>query len=173
MQDISALKFSISDKRGQSISDVSATARRIAAKNGADIIFVDHLQLLTSGRRREENRTNELDYISWGLKNLAGELKVPVVVPSQLSRAVEARNDKRPQLSDLRDSGAIEQNADIVMTLYRDRYYNDKADNTVEIAVKKNRNGRLGTVRLKFSPEYSRFEEMNFGGQYVGEVAND
>ena len=167
---ISQRKFLLTDKRGMTLADICTSARREKAKNDIGLIIIDHLQLLTSGRRREENRTNELDYISFGLKNLAGELGVPVIVLSQLSRAVESRNDKRPLLSDLRDSGAIEQNADIVLMMYREAYYSQQAENIAEIAVKKNRNGGTGTVSLKFIPELSLFETIDFGGQYIKEV---
>lgn len=173
--EIAKYRFLLTDKRGMTIRDIAASARRAKAKHGIGLVIVDHLQLLHSGRKREENRTNELDYISFGLKLIAGELRIPVLVLSQLSRGVESRNDKRPMLSDLRDSGAIEQNADIVMMMYRDLYYDRNGDERTEIAVKKNRNGGTGTAYLKFIPEYSMFMPLknDFGGQMVKEVPND
>lgn len=147
------------------ISDMQlrAKARRIQSRHGLDILFVDYLQLMTTLRRRNEGRTQEITEISRSLKALAREIKIPIVALSQLSRAVESRGkDKRPILSDLRESGAIEQDADMVVFLYRDELYNPNTPdkNIAEVIIQKQRNGPTGSLKLRFSKEYTRFDNL-------------
>ncbi len=141
-----------------------AKARRIKSRHNLDLIIIDYLQLMTSTRRRNEGKTQEVSEISHSLKALARELNIPVIALSQLSRAVESRSrvDKRPVLSDLRESGAIEQDADLVAFLYREDLYKKDTDRKgiVEVIIQKQRNGPIGTVELKFFPEYTRFENL-------------
>ena len=124
--------------------------------------MIDNLQLMSGGGRSSDSRQQEISDISRGLKSLARELNVPVVALSQLSRAVEQRPDHRPMLSDLRESGAIEQDADVVMFIYRDDYYNKDTDmkNIAEISIAKQRNGPIGTVNLVWLPQYTKFANM-------------
>ena len=133
-------------------------ARRLHAEYGLDLIIIDYLQLMT-GDNRSENRVQEISYLSRSLKALARELNVPVLVASQLSRAVEQRSDKRPVLSDLRESGSIEQDADIVMFIYRDDVYDESSErkNVAELIVAKHRNGPTGTVELFFQRNLTQF----------------
>ncbi len=146
-----------------SISDVQlrTKARRLYAEHGLDLIVIDYLQLMQTDRRID-NRVQEISVLSRSLKGLARELNIPVIVASQLSRAVEQRNDKRPILSDLRESGSIEQDADIVIFIYRDDYYSPETDqqNIAEIIVSKHRNGPTGTVPLFFQKELTKFREV-------------
>jgi replicative DNA helicase len=160
------------------ISDMQlrAKARRIQSRHGLDILFVDYLQLMTTLRRRNEGRTQEITEISRSLKALARELKMPIVALSQLSRAVESRGkDKRPILSDLRESGAIEQDADMVVFLYRDELYNPNTPdkNIAEVIIQKQRNGPTGSLKLRFSKEFTRFDNLERydqgGGPYYEE----
>lgn len=148
---LAAAPLKIDDNGSLTLGSLRSQARREAAREGLDVLMVDYLQLMSSGER-EENRTNEMSRISRGLKLLARELDVPVVVLSQLSRAVEARGNKRPLLSDLRDSGALEQDADVVMFLYRDEYYDpDSSDKGMgEVIIAKQRNGPVGTVKVRW-----------------------
>lgn len=153
-------KIFIDDTAGVRISEIRSRAKRLSQETGGlGLIVIDYLQLIT-GRGRE-NRQQEVSEISRQLKILAKELKVPVIALSQLSRGVEQRNDKRPVLSDLRESGSIEQDADIVAFLYREAYYNreeqEEPDNVTELILEKNRHGSLGTVRLFFHKEYAKF----------------
>ena len=154
----------IDDSAGVGISDIRARARRLAQEtSGLGLIVIDYLQLITG--RKTDNRQQEVSEISRQLKIIAKELKVPVIALSQLSRSVEQRQDKRPIMSDLRDSGSIEQDADIVAFLYRDAYYQDNADeqeesNLTELIIKKNRHGSLGTVKLYFHKEYTKFSSV-------------
>ena len=133
-------------------------ARRLHAEYGLDLIIIDYLQLM-SGESRSENRVQEISYLSRALKGLARELNVPVLVASQLSRAVEQRSDKRPVLSDLRESGSIEQDADIVMFIYRDDVYDEASErkNVAELIIAKHRNGPTGTVELYFQRNLTQF----------------
>ena len=148
----------IDDKPGISISELRSKCRKYKMEHNLGIIFIDYLQLMT-GSGRSESRQQEISDISRSLKALARELNVPVVALSQLSRAVEQRTDKRPMLSDLRESGAIEQDADVCMFIYRDDYYNPDTEdkNIAEIIIAKQRNGPIGTVRLAWMPQYTRF----------------
>lgn len=153
-------KIFIDDTAGVRISEIRSRAKRLSQETGGlGLIVIDYLQLIT-GRGRE-NRQQEVSEISRQLKILAKELKVPVIALSQLSRGVEQRNDKRPVLSDLRESGSIEQDADIVAFLYRESYYNrekqEEQDNVTELILEKNRHGSLGTVKLFFHKEYVKF----------------
>ena len=126
------------------------------------MIIIDYLQLMSGGGRGSESRQQEISDISRSLKALARELSVPVIALSQLSRAVEQRPDHRPMLSDLRESGAIEQDADVVMFIYRDDYYNKDTDKKgiAEIIIAKQRNGPIGTVELVWLPDYTKFPNM-------------
>ena len=153
-------KIFIDDTAGIRISEIRSKAKRLAQENGGlGLIVIDYLQLI-EGRGRE-NRQQEVSEISRQLKIIAKELKVPVIALSQLSRGVDQRNDKRPILSDLRESGSIEQDADIVAFLYREAYYKrdeqEEPDNVTELIIEKNRHGSLGTVQLYFLKEYAKF----------------
>jgi replicative DNA helicase len=145
------------------ISELCARARSHKRRHGLALLVVDYLQLLQAPGA--ENRTQEITKISAALKSLARQLSAPVVALSQLNRAVESRSDKRPTIGDLRDSGAIEQDADVILMLYRDDAYNrdSPAKGTAEIIVAKHREGETGTVRLAFRPELARFENLNRG----------
>ncbi|MBO0748407.1 MAG: replicative DNA helicase [Acidimicrobiaceae bacterium] len=151
----------VDDNPNLTVMEVRAKARRLKARQGLGLIIIDYLQLM-SGRRDSENRQVEISEISRGLKILARELEVPVVALSQLSRQLEARADKRPMLSDLRESGSIEQDADVVLFLYRDQVYNpDTADTGIaEVIVSKHRNGPTGFTKLAFLDHYTRFANM-------------
>lgn len=155
--------INIADIPNITVMEMRAAARRMKAAGKLDMIIIDYLQLIKGSNLRIENRQQEISEISRSLKGLARELDVPVIALSQLSRAVEQRADRRPMLSDLRDSGAIEQDADIVAFLYRDGYYNEKNDITkgdTEIIIGKQRNGPVGTVKLKFISELAKFAEV-------------
>lgn len=165
---ISKWPMYIIDSGAETPHDLAAKARQVQGKYGLDMIVIDYLQLMSGdGRKGSENRTQEVSYISRRLKVLAKELKVPVLALSQLSRSVENRTDKRPILSDLRESGAIEQDADVIMFLYReDYYYPERNTGITELDVKKNRNGAIGKVYLKFVAPLTRFTlapNQNYG----------
>ena len=150
----------IYDTPGISIGEMRSKCRKYKLEHGLDIIIIDYLQLMSgSGKSSSESRQQEISDISRSLKALARELNVPVVALSQLSRAVEQRTDHRPMLSDLRESGAIEQDADVVMFIYRDDYYNKDSENKgiAEIIIAKQRNGPIGTVNLVWLPDYTKF----------------
>ena len=152
----------IDDNPNLTVMDIRARARRLKSREGLGLVVVDYLQLMT-GRHGAENRQVEVSEISRGLKILARELEVPVVALSQLSRNLEARQDKRPMLADLRESGSIEQDSDVVLFLYRDEIYNpDSNENQgmAEIIVAKHRNGPTGMTRLAFIGQYARFDNM-------------
>ena len=143
-----------------------AKARRLKAEHGLDMLVIDYMQLM-QGRGRFENRQQELTSISRSLKGLAKELDVPIIILSQLSRAPERAPTTGPQLSDLRESGALEQDADVVMFIYReDRYKGPEDEDTgeAEIIIAKQRNGPVGTVKLAFISDYTRFENLERGG---------
>ena len=152
----------IDDSPSPSPMEIRTKSRRLAAEYDLDLIIIDYLQLMQAGDRRSENRVQEISYISRALKGLARELNVPVIALSQLSRAVEARQDKRPVLSDLRESGSIEQDADIVMFIYRDEMYDEDSDraNIADIIVAKHRNGPTDTVALRFEPKLTKFADL-------------
>jgi replicative DNA helicase len=151
----------IDDSPGTTVMDIRAKARRLRSREQLGLVIVDYMQLM-SGRTRAENRQVEVAEISRGLKLLARELDVPVIALSQLSRNLEARQDKRPMLADLRESGSLEQDADVVMFLYRDEIYNpDSADRgTAEVIIAKHRNGPTDKVRLAFVNNYARFGNL-------------
>ena len=156
----------IDDTPGLSPLELRARARRIKREHGLGLILVDYLQLMQSPDAANENRATEISGITRALKNLAKELNVPLIAMSQLNRSVESRNDKRPLMADLRESGAIEQDADVILFIYRDEVYNkESADKGVaEIIIGKQRNGPTGTVRLTFLGEYTRFENYTSAG---------
>jgi len=151
----------IDDTPGISVSELRSKCRKFKLEHNLGIIIIDYLQLMTGGKRIE-SRQQEISEISRSLKAVARELNVPVVALSQLSRAVEQRPDHRPMLSDLRESGAIEQDADVVMFIYRDDYYNKDTEkkNIAEIIIAKQRNGPIGTVELVWLPNYTKFANM-------------
>jgi replicative DNA helicase len=158
---LAAAPIYIDDTPGISVMELRAKARRLRLKSKIELIIVDYLQLIQGTSRRAENRQQEISDISRALKALARELDVPVMVLSQLNRAVESRQDHKPQLSDLRESGAIEQDADVVLMLMRREYY-DREDSpgTADIIISKQRNGPTGEVRMAFKEEYTRFEDL-------------
>jgi replicative DNA helicase len=151
----------IDDTAGIGILEMRAKARRLKSEHDVGLVVVDYLQLM-QGRSNTENRAQEISDISRSLKAMAKELEVPVIALSQLNRSLESRNDKRPQLSDLRESGAIEQDADVIAFIYRDEVYNKAEDNPsrglAEIIVGKQRNGPIGTIKLTFRAEITTFE---------------
>ena len=152
----------IDDTPGISISELRSKCRKYKLEHNLAIVMIDYLQLM-SGSGKTESRQQEISDISRALKSLARELNIPVIALSQLSRAVEKRDDRRPMLSDLRESGAIEQDADVVMFLYRDDYYNkDTKDKGIsEVIIAKQRNGPIGTVKLAWLPEYTKFANLD------------
>lgn len=172
---------------GQSVAQMAAKARRLKRTSGLDLIVVDYLQLASSPGRRGEGRVQEVSDITAGLKGLAKDLNVPVVALSQLSRQVENRDDKRPQLADLRESGSIEQDADVVMFLYREAYYLSRAEpregtaehakwqedmdharGLAEVIIGKQRHGPIGTVKLAFNDDLTKFDNLARGGRFDG-----
>jgi len=161
MGPLSQAKIFIDDTPAISLMEMKAKCRRLKMEKGLDLIMIDYLQLM-SGEGRTENRQQEISNISRGLKGLAKEMDCPVIALSQLSRAPEIRSDHRPILSDLRESGAIEQDADIVMFLYRDDYYHPDSEkkNIGEVIIAKHRNGPTGTVELVFMGEYTKFVNL-------------
>ena len=158
---LSETSIFIDDSPSLSILDARARSRRLQSEHGIGLIIIDYLQLM-QGRADSESRQLEISEISRGLKSLAKELNVPIIALSQLNRGVEGRTDKRPLLSDLRESGAIEQDADVVAFLYRDEVYNENSDQAgiAEVIVRKQRNGPIGTAKLTFIREYTRFENL-------------
>lgn len=154
--EIGDLKFFIDDSRGITLSEIRLKAQRIKRERGLGLIVIDYLQLIQCSERYSGNRVQEVSELSRGLKILAQELNVPILALSQLSRNVEQRADKRPLLSDLRESGSIEQDADIVMLLYREA----ENQSVAELIIAKNRNGETGTVPLKFEKEYTLFSNL-------------
>ena len=162
--ELATLKLFIDDTPGLSIMEVRAKARKLKAQHDVDMIIIDYLQLLHSSKRHE-NRHQEVSEISRSLKGLAKELQIPIIALSQLSRAVDSRMDKRPILSDLRESGAIEQDADVIMFLYREYVYNQEVENPglSELIIGKQRNGPTGTVPLQYIRELTKFE--SYSGQ--------
>ena len=152
----------IDDTPGISVPQVRSRCRRLKLEQGLDCIIIDYLQLMSASGKRTDSRQQEISEISRMLKEVARELNVPVLALSQLSRAVEQRPDHRPVLSDLRESGAIEQDADVVMFLYREDYYNDDTDRKgiTDVLIRKQRNGPLGEVELAFIKEYTKFASL-------------
>ncbi len=156
---LSRFHIFIDDTPAMTPLQMRTKCRRLAHEHGVDLVIVDYIQLMNAGGIYDNNRVQEVSYISRSLKELARELNVPVFSAAQLSRAVEQRQDKRPQLSDLRESGSIEQDADIVMFLYRDEVYNEGTDQTnlADVIVAKHRNGPTGTITLYFDKTITRF----------------
>jgi len=152
----------IDDTPGVSITEIRAKCRRLKLEHNLGLVIIDYLQLMSGSRSKSENRQQEISEISRSLKILAKEINVPVITLSQLSRAPETRTDHRPILSDLRESGAIEQDADIVMFLYRDDYYNPETDkkNIAELILAKHRNGSTGTIELVWLGQYTKFANL-------------
>ena len=156
---VTTKNINIADTSSLTLFELKQIAKAQRDSKGLDLIVVDYLQLLTGENKRGQNKQQEVSEISRVLKQLARELNIPIIALSQLSRSVESRSDKRPMLSDLRESGAIEQDADIVMFLYRDEYYNPNSSDLglAEIIVAKNRNGSIGTVKMQFEKECTKF----------------
>jgi replicative DNA helicase len=180
-QELQSLPLYIDHTGGITIAQLAARARKLKRQNGLGLIVVDYLQLLAgSAKKAGEGRVQEVTEITTGLKALAKELEVPIIALSQLSRQVENREDKRPQLSDLRESGSIEQDADVVMFVFREEYYVQRAEPTItkveehqkwqdqmdqvagigEVIIGKQRHGPTGTVRLQFTGEFTRFSDL-------------
>lgn len=159
---LSGARIFIDDTPGASVTEMRSKCRRLKIEYGLDMIIIDYLQLM-QGRSKTENRQQEVSDISRSLKALAKEMDAPVIALSQLSRAPEARADHRPMLSDLRESGSIEQDADVVCFLYRDDYYNKESEkkNIAEVIISKQRNGPTGTVELYFMGQYTKFKGID------------
>ncbi len=183
--DLQSIPLHIDETGGLSIGGVAARARRLKRTHGLDLIIIDYLQLASGVDRRGDNRVQEITEITGGLKALAKELDVPVLALSQLSRQVESREDKRPQLADLRESGSIEQDADVVMFVFREAYYLGRAEpregtpehaawqeqmaelgHQAEVIVGKQRHGPIGTVRMAFNGAFTRFDNLARPGRY-------
>lgn len=160
---LSSAPLYIDDTAGISIRELRAKANRMQAEHGVDLIIIDYLQLM-SGGANSENRQQEVSQISRSLKALARDLNVPVIALSQLSRSVEQQKDKRPQLSHLRESGSLEQDADMVLFIYRDEYYDNASEDlgVAEIIIAKHRNGATGTVKLAFRKEFTKFSNLAY-----------
>jgi replicative DNA helicase len=173
------LPLFVDETGGLAIAQLTARARRLKRQRGLDVLVVDYIQLLQGSSKRSDNRVQELTEITTGLKALAKELNIPILACSQLSRQVEQRDDKRPQLSDLRESGSIEQDADVVMFVYREEYYlknkeprpgteehiawmaqMETAHGRAEVIIGKQRHGPTGTIELQFDAEVTRFGNM-------------
>lgn len=165
---LSEAKIFIDDSPSITVAEIRAKCRRLKREHGLGLVIIDYLQLI-HGRGSSENRQQEVSEISRTLKAIARELEVPVIALSQLSRGVEQRQDKRPLMSDLRESGSIEQDADIVAFLYRDDYYNQESEkkNTIEIIIAKQRNGPVGTVELAFLKNYNKFVNLERNHQDI------
>jgi len=161
---LSAARLYIDDSEGVTVGEMRTKTRRLKSRDGLDLLVVDYLQLMEGSRqRRDENRVQEISAISRALKMLARDLEVPIICVSQLNRSPDARNDKRPMLSDLRESGAIEQDADLVLMIYRDDYYNpenSEEKGVAEVLVAKNRHGPTDRVKLTFRGSYAKFDNL-------------
>jgi replicative DNA helicase len=167
MGTLSEAPIYIDDSPALTVYDIRSRCKKLKKEKGLGLILIDYLQLLSSRGKNKENRQQEVSEISRMLKQIARELEVPVIALSQLSRSVEQRQDKRPMLSDLRESGSIEQDADIVAFLYRDDYYDKETEkkNIIEIIIAKQRNGPVGTVELAFLKNYNKFVSLDRGYQ--------
>lgn len=161
-ESIGTSKLLIDDTPGIKVSEVRSKCRKYKLENDIKLVIIDYIQLMSGSGSRGDNRQQEVSDISRGLKSLARELGVPIIVLSQLNRAVETRADHRPMLADIRESGAIEQDADVIMFLYRDDYYNEDSPekNIAEVIVAKQRNGPTGTVKLGWQPKFTRFVNL-------------
>jgi len=162
---LSKANIFIDDSEGMTVAEMRTKARRLKAQHGLGLVIVDYIQLMEGApnlRRRDENRVQEISAISRGLKMMARDLEVPIIVVSQLNRSPDARNDKRPMLSDLRESGAIEQDADMVLLIYRDDYYEPDSESKgiAEVNVAKHRNGPTDRVKLAFMGTYAKFASL-------------
>jgi replicative DNA helicase len=162
---LSKANIFIDDSEGMTVAEMRTKARRLKAQHGLSLVIVDYIQLMEGApnlRRRDENRVQEISAISRGLKMMARDLEVPIIVVSQLNRSPDARNDKRPMLSDLRESGAIEQDADMVLLIYRDDYYEPDSESKgiAEVNVSKHRNGPTDRVKLAFMGTYAKFASL-------------
>lgn len=164
MDELNSMKIFIDDSIGNSIAELKAKARRLKMENGLDFLVIDYLQLMSSGSSfmSQTNRVQEISEISRSLKALARDLSIPILALSQLSRAVELRPSKIPQLSDLRESGAIEQDADVVLMMYREDYYEEDTDRkgVTDLFIRKHRNGPIGHIELAFKKEQMKFLDM-------------
>jgi replicative DNA helicase len=177
-RDLERMPLYIDDTPALPISALAARARRLKRQHGLDVLVVDYLQLVRPASGRDQGRVNEVSEISQGLKAIAKELDIPVIALSQLSRKVEDREDKRPQLADLRESGSIEQDADVVMFVYRESYYHErtkpaeddqrfpewqaraeKLHGRAEVIIGKQRHGPIGTVELHFQDSFTKFTD--------------
>ena len=168
---IGTSRLIIDDTPGIKVADIRSKCRKYKLEQDIKLIIIDYIQLMSGSGSRSDNRQQEVSDISRGLKSLARELNVPIIVLSQLNRAVEARADHRPMLADIRESGAIEQDADVIMFLYRDDYYNEDSPekNIAEVIIAKQRNGPTGTIKLGWQAKYTRFvnlEKNDAGGRY-------
>lgn len=154
--------FGIDETPGITLMELRSRCRRYHKENGLDMIVIDYLQLMSGSASKTESREREISEISMGLKNLAKELKVPVIALAQLNRGPDARPDKRPKLSDLRESGSMEQDADMILFVYRDEYYNPNSEHagTAEVIVAKNRHGATTTIRLAYQPNFVSFQNL-------------
>ncbi len=178
-RDLEQLPLYIDDTGGLSIAQLAARARRLKRQHGLGLLVVDYLQLITGSGKRHDGRVQEITEISQGLKALAKELNVPIIAAAQLSRQVESRDDKRPQLSDLRESGSIEQDADVVLFVYREKYYLSRGEpregteehakwiarleevgDTAEIIIGKQRHGPIGKIELHFEEQFTKFSNL-------------
>jgi replicative DNA helicase len=161
---LSAARLYIDDSEGVTVGEMRTKLRRLKSRDGLDLLIVDYIQLMEGNRgRKEENRVQEISSISRNLKMLARDLEVPIICVSQLNRSPDSRNDKRPMLSDLRESGAIEQDADLVLMIYRDDYYNpdnSEEKGVAEVIVAKNRHGPTDRVKLTFRGSYAKFDNL-------------
>lgn len=162
-KDIGDSSLIIDDTPGITVQELRSKCRKLKLENNLGLIIIDYLQLMSGGSRRVESKQQEIAEISRSLKSIAREVQAPVIALSQLSRAVEQRPDKRPMMSDLRESGAIEQDADVVMFIYRDEYYNKESQDAgvSEIIIGKQRNGPTGTVKLRWLSEYTKFANLD------------
>lgn len=160
---LSNSEINIADLPNVNVLEIRANARRLKAAGKLDMIVIDYLQLIKGSGGKNDNRQQEISEISRALKGIARELDIPIIALSQLSRATEQRADRRPMLSDLRESGAIEQDADMVLFLYRDDYYNEESEDKglTEVIIGKQRNGPVGTVKLRFFHEYTKFANFS------------
>lgn len=164
MGSLSSAGIFIDDSSGIRVNEIRSKCRRLQQEHGLGMVIIDYLQLISGSGKPGENRQQEVSEISRSLKGLARELEIPVIALSQLSRGVEQRQDKRPMMSDLRESGSIEQDADIVSFLYREDYYDKETENEnmIEIIIAKQRNGPTGTVTLAFAKEYNKFVNVDW-----------
>lgn len=162
MDEMNTMKIFIDDSLGNSISELKAKARRLKMEHGLDMLMVDYLQLMSGGAKYSQNRVQEISDISRALKSLARDLRIPILALSQLSRAVEMRPNKTPQLADLRESGAIEQDADVVLMMYREDYYEEDTERKgiTDVFIRKHRNGPIGHVELSFQKSQLKFLDL-------------